>query len=49
MLGADAPEIIQGIAIAMKSGATKADFDGTTGIHPSAAEEFVTMRNKRSA
>jgi len=49
MLGEDAPEIIQGIAIAMKSGAKKADFDSTTGIHPSAAEELVTMRNKRSA
>ena len=48
MLGMDAPEIIQGIAIAVKSGATKADFDGTTGIHPSAAEELVTMRNKRT-
>ena len=49
MIGTDAPEIIQGIAIAVKCGATKADFDGTTGIHPSAAEEFVTMRNKRIA
>ena len=48
MVGMDAPEIIQGLAIAIKSGATKADFDGTTGIHPSAAEEFVTMRKKRS-
>ena len=47
MLGMDAPEIIQGISIAIKSGATKAQFDATTGIHPSAAEEFVTMRNKR--
>jgi len=47
MLGQDAPEIIQGIGIAMKAGATKAHFDGTTGIHPSAAEEFVTMRTKR--
>lgn len=44
MVGADAGEIIQGIAIAMKSGATKADFDQTIGIHPTAAEEFVTMR-----
>ena len=44
MLGPDAPEIIQGIAIAVKSGATKADFDATIGIHPTAAEEFVTMR-----
>ena len=47
MLGMDAPEIIQGIGIALKAGATKAHFDATTGIHPSAAEEFVTMRTKR--
>ncbi len=44
MVGADAGEIVQGIAIAMKAGATKADFDSTIGIHPTAAEEFVTMR-----
>lgn len=44
MVGEDAPEIIQGLAIAIKCGATKRDFDGTVGIHPSAAEEFVTMR-----
>jgi len=44
MVGSDAGEIIQGIAIAMKAGATKADFDSTLGIHPTAAEEFVTMR-----
>jgi len=44
MVGADAPEIIQGIGIAMKAGATKAHFDATVGIHPTAAEEFVTMR-----
>ena len=44
MMGADAPEIIQGIGIAIKAGATKADFDATIGIHPTAAEEFVTMR-----
>lgn len=44
MLGADAGEIIQGIAIAIKAGATKAVFDATIGIHPTAAEEFVTMR-----
>ncbi len=44
MVGADAGEIMQGIAIAMKAGATKADFDATVGIHPTAAEEFVTMR-----
>ena len=47
MLGFDAPEIIQGIAIALKAGATKADFDATIGIHPTAAEEFVTMRTPR--
>jgi len=44
MVGADAGEIIQGIAIALKAGATKATFDSTIGIHPTAAEEFVTMR-----
>ncbi len=43
MIGHDAPEIIQGFAVAMKAGATKADFDATVGIHPSAAEEFVTL------
>ena len=45
MVGPDAPEIIQGIAIAVKMGATKADFDATVGIHPTAAEEFVTLRD----
>lgn len=44
MCGADAAEIMQGIAIALKAGCTKADFDATIGIHPSTAEEFVTMR-----
>ena len=44
MLGDYAPEIIQGIAIAIKAGAKKSDFDTTIGIHPTAAEEFVTMR-----
>lgn len=44
MVGDSAAEIIQGIAIALKMGATKADFDATVGIHPSSAEEFVTMR-----
>ncbi|MCL4801919.1 MAG: glutathione-disulfide reductase [Burkholderiales bacterium] len=43
MVGADAPEIMQGVAIAVKLGATKAQFDATVGIHPTAAEEFVTM------
>ena len=46
MLGVDAPEIIQGLAIAVKCGASKRMFDQTVGIHPSAAEEFVTMREK---
>jgi glutathione reductase (NADPH) len=46
MIGADAGEIIQGVAIAIKMGATKAQFDATIGIHPTAAEEFVTLREK---
>jgi len=46
MVGADAGEIIQGFAVALKCGATKAQFDATIGIHPTAAEEFVTMREK---
>ncbi|KAJ9182413.1 hypothetical protein P3X46_006411 [Hevea brasiliensis] len=45
MCGPDAPEIIQGIAVALKCGATKAQLDSTVGIHPSTAEEFVTMRS----
>ncbi len=44
MVGDYAAEIIQGVAVALKTGATKANFDATVGIHPSAAEEFVTMR-----
>jgi glutathione reductase (NADPH) len=44
MVGSDAGEIVQGFAVAMKAGATKAMFDSTIGIHPTAAEEFVTMR-----
>ena len=44
MVGADAGETIQGFAVALKAGATKAIFDATLGIHPTAAEEFVTMR-----
>jgi glutathione reductase (NADPH) len=44
MVGADAGELIQGFAVALTSGATKAEFDATIGIHPTAAEEFVTMR-----
>lgn len=46
MVGADSPEIIQGLAIAIRMGATKADFDATVALHPSAAEEFVTLREK---
>ena len=46
MVGAEAGEIIQGMAIALNCGATKAQFDATIGIHPTAAEEFVTMRAK---
>lgn len=46
MMGADAGEIIQGLAVALQCGATKAQFDATIGIHPTAAEEFVTMRTK---
>ncbi|WP_420193967.1 glutathione-disulfide reductase [Marinobacter sp. GH_1] len=44
MVGPDAGEIIQGLAVAIKAGATKAQFDSTMGIHPTSAEEFVTMR-----
>ena len=44
MVGEHAAEIIQGMAIALKMGATKKDFDATVGIHPSTAEEFVTLR-----
>ena len=47
MVGENAPEIVQGLAIALRAGATKAQFDATVGIHPTAAEEFVTMREKR--
>jgi len=47
MVGMESAEIIQGIAVAMKAGATKRDFDRTIGVHPSIAEEFVTMRQKR--
>ncbi|CAB3901814.1 MULTISPECIES: glutathione-disulfide reductase [Achromobacter] len=44
MVGPEAGEIVQGLAVALKAGATKAVFDDTIGIHPTAAEEFVTMR-----
>ena len=46
MVGTNAGEIIQGLAVAVRCHATKAQFDATIGIHPTAAEEFVTMRNK---
>jgi glutathione reductase (NADPH) len=49
MVGPEAGEIIQGIAIALKAGATKAVFDATIGIHPTMAEEFVTMRQAISS
>ena len=45
IVGNDAPEIVQGFAIAVKSGLTKEQFDGTLGIHPTAAEELVTLRH----
>jgi glutathione reductase (NADPH) len=44
MLGADAPEIVQSLAVAMTAGATKAHFDATIAVHPTVAEEFVLMR-----
>ena len=47
MVGADAPEIIQGLAVALKCGVTKKQLDATVGIHPTVAEEFVTLRAKR--
>ncbi|MBK6512875.1 MAG: glutathione-disulfide reductase [Polyangiaceae bacterium] len=46
MVGADAAEILQGFAVALRCGATKAQFDATIGIHPSAAEELVTLRER---
>ena len=46
MVGDDAAELIQGLAVAVKAGATKAQFDATVGIHPTAGEEFVTMRTR---
>ena len=49
MVGTDAGEIVQGFAVAMKCGATKAMFDATIGIHPTMAEEFVTMRDAVAA
>ncbi len=47
MIGPDAPEIMQGLAVALRAGVTKKGFDATVGIHPTAAEEFVTMRSPR--
>lgn len=47
LVAADAGEIVQGFAVAMNCGATKADFDATIGIHPTLAEEIVTMRETR--
>jgi glutathione reductase (NADPH) len=44
MVGPEAGEIVQGLAVALKAGATKQTFDETIGVHPTAAEEFVTMR-----
>ena len=47
MIGPDAPEIIQGIGIAVRAGLTKAEFDSTMAVHPSSAEEFVLMSTMR--
>jgi glutathione reductase (NADPH) len=44
MIGTDAPEIVQSLAVALSAGATKADFDRTLALHPTAAEEFVLLR-----
>jgi glutathione reductase (NADPH) len=44
MIGTDAPEIVQSLAVALSIGATKRDFDRTIAVHPTAAEEFVLMR-----
>ena len=49
LVSPDAGELVQGFAVALNCGATKADFDRTIGIHPTLAEEFVTMRTKRKA
>ncbi|WP_263142661.1 glutathione-disulfide reductase [Pseudomonas sp. RIT-PI-AD] len=49
MVGPDAGEIVQGLAVAIKAGATKRVFDETIGVHPTAAEEFVTMRTPRAS
>ena len=47
MIGADAPEIVQSLAVALSAGATKAHFDATVAVHPTLAEEFVLMRSHR--
>jgi len=47
LLGAEGPELAQVLGVALKCGATKAQFDATIGVHPTAAEELVTMREKR--
>jgi glutathione reductase (NADPH) len=49
MIGTDAGEVVQGLAIALQCGATKAQFDATIAVHPTAAEEFVTMRERATA
>ena len=49
ILGADAGEMVQILAITMRMGATKEDFDATVALHPSAAEELVTMRDEWQA
>jgi glutathione reductase (NADPH) len=49
MLGPEAAEIVQGLAVAVTAGATKAHFDATLAIHPTAAEEFVTMRTRAAS
>jgi glutathione reductase (NADPH) len=46
MVGEDAPEIIQALTVAVKMGATKADFDAAMALHPTAGEEFLTMRER---
>ena len=48
LVGPDAPEMIQGFAVALTCGATKAQFDATLGLHPTAAEELVTLRERRA-
>ena len=49
MVGTDAAEIIQSLAVAMQCGVTKTQLDSTMALHPSSAEEFVTMREKATA